>query len=291
MSFVYAEKVQIEDDGIVTPLFHILSDTRLRFDEKYPNKNSWGELLFQRMQKYGTVKSVIINPRCCISFAGNNIKYAHDMLEFAYAKQTASDDELFDKAYRIYQDAGKDEIEFIICTVSANGTGHIMCIKDDMPYNPRDCPQAWIGSSAVFRELRKQYSIDLPKFKQYTSTSMFQRAIDLSHDDSVGDFIVDTRYDFFRQRFVYSERWEYYYDAPQLVPLGGEVRFDESPEKGGFSTHIRESYDDFVVDIMQNDVSVVYTNRFRTQDINTCLEDIRFFLLPICIRTSTGKIL
>lgn len=71
MSFVYAEKIKntIEDEQIQG--IKIYSDTKVSIEGAV--KTNWSEQQRKAIEKYGMCKSIIIDPKCCISFAGNNI--------------------------------------------------------------------------------------------------------------------------------------------------------------------------------------------------------------------------
>lgn len=71
MSFVYAEKIKytLEDKQIQG--IKIYSDTKVSIEGAV--KTNWSEQQRKAIEKYGMCKSIIIDPKCCISFAGNNI--------------------------------------------------------------------------------------------------------------------------------------------------------------------------------------------------------------------------
>ena len=289
MSFIYAEKAVFNEEGHIFPMLHVFSDTKLSFDEHSPNKANWGVPTLKRVEKYGIVKSMILSPKHCISFAGNDIAYVQDLLDYYYAKQSLPDDELLAKAFELHKAAGQDEIEFIVCTVDDENKVHITCIKDGQLQS--DCARAWIGSYKVFRKLREQQIQKAGTPEEHdTSLGMIKYAVENGGDSSVGGFIVQVRYDEYLQSFVYSERLETSLFAPQLVPLGAAIRLTGTASEGACSIHYRESSEDVIIDFEQGDFSVAYTRRFRYEaDVSN--QYIRHFMLPLLFQTSTNKVI
>ena len=91
MSFVYAEKSNITEDGKILPITAIYGDTKITLNDRAANKSNWGESTFELVKKYGILKTMIIEPRCCIAFAGNDIMYAHKLLEYVYTAKRFTD--------------------------------------------------------------------------------------------------------------------------------------------------------------------------------------------------------
>lgn len=129
MSFIYAEKNYIQHLDQRFPVTHIYSDTRLVIDEA--SSLNWNPSTLSAIKKYGIIKSIILGPRCCISFAGNNIAYAHQLLEQLHTWQSFTGKQLIDFAYQIHKSAPVDDIEFIICLADENDETHITCIKNN----------------------------------------------------------------------------------------------------------------------------------------------------------------
>ena len=73
------------------------------------------------------VKSIIIAPKCCISFAGNNIAHAHKLLSILYNQQFTKE-YLLDLALEIHCAAPDDDIEFIICLADEDNETELICI-------------------------------------------------------------------------------------------------------------------------------------------------------------------
>ena len=64
MSFVYAEKNYIQFQNEKYPITHIYSDTKITLDEA--SSLNWKPYIYNAVKKYGIIKSIILNPRCCI---------------------------------------------------------------------------------------------------------------------------------------------------------------------------------------------------------------------------------
>lgn len=287
MSFIYAEKVQLDLGEQSISAVNIMSDTMFTPIPGAPDKANWGAKTYTRMMRYGIVKSVIVNPKCCISFAGNDIKYAHDLLEYAFSTEMPQEDDLWSQALQICVSAPRDAVEFIICTVDDDDSVHITCVKDgDILY---DCPQAWIGSRDVYEKLRQQHSPDKPKYEQNTSRSMFGNAIKAANDESVGGFIIEVRYDWESSSFVYSEWYETNFESSQLVAPGETIKVWGNAQEGGYAVHCYKSPESVVLDIEQGDFSIIYTNRSRYEEENNANEHTKHFMLPFLFRTSTGR--
>jgi len=285
MSFVYAEQSNIENVASV----HIYSDTKLTFDDRSPNIANWGNATLRRVMRFGLVKSMIISPKCCLSFAGNDISYAHRLLSDIFIARFLENDELLSLALSVHKEAGPDKCEFIICLADDEDNVSITCIKNGEMH--QNCPQAWIGSYDTFYNLRKQQEMARAEKKTPSIGSMIQEAIHEGHDPTVGGFMINVRYDSFAHHFVYSECLESSVEYPQVVKLGEKIRFYDDASKGGYTVYYRESDSDVIIDFQQADISVAYTNRYRYEEETEINEYTKHFMLPIFFKTSTGKVL
>lgn len=119
MSFIFAEKSK--------SLTAIYSDTKVTFDER--SKLNWGEKTRNAMGVYGIIKSIIVRDNCCVSFAGNDVRFVHELLQEVADLGEFSEDQLLDCAWKIHKSAPPDDIEFIICTADDNDETHITCIS------------------------------------------------------------------------------------------------------------------------------------------------------------------
>ena len=288
MSFVFAERKIAKFEEEFIPVVSIYGDTKITMDDRFANKSNWSESTFELVKKYGILKTMIIEPRCCIAFAGNDIMYAHKLLEYVYTAKRFTDEELWKKALEIHQSAPNNAVEFILCTIDDQDDCHIACVKGGTITH--DCQRAWIGSPLVYQELTKQLDPGLPSCEQYISSEMINNAIEKSKDDSVGGILSHVRYSKGEGSFVYSFHLEKHEEKDQIVHPGEPIIFHDAPEYGGFSFEIPENNQLYRLDFFQADCSLVYTNTFRLPDsINN--SHIRYFMLPILCQTSTGKVL
>ena len=125
MSFIYAEKYY--ESTLNKETVRILCDTKATLDE-YSSTNISKEGC-DLLSKYGLVKSTIISPKLCISFAGNNILYAAKLFKQLFELGAFEEEDVSKYALKIHKDASNpNEIEFIISYVT-NGEIHIDCIK------------------------------------------------------------------------------------------------------------------------------------------------------------------
>lgn len=288
MSFVYAEKSAIKIGDEFHSVLNIYGDTKVTTDVNSPNKSNWGTDTYELVKRYGVLKTMIIEPRCCIAFAGNDIKYAHELLEFIHNKNRFTDEELWEKAFEIHRSAPKDAVEFILCTIDDQEESHIVSVKNGtITY---DCQRAWIGSPFVYQELTKLLDPVLPLYEQNALFEKVEKAIMNSGDNSVGGFISHVRYDKYQGSFVYAYRLSMHEERMQPVAAGDAIIYHHSSEHGGFAYEIPENNQKFRLDFFQSDLSLVYTNKYRLID-SIYSEHIKHFMLPILCKTSTGTML
>lgn len=72
MSFCYA---RIEENEMF-----IGADMKLSTDNIDMIRNFFGDTIADNMKRYGIIKNIIINDNICITFAGNNILLADELL-------------------------------------------------------------------------------------------------------------------------------------------------------------------------------------------------------------------
>lgn len=286
MSFIYAEKNYIRFQDERLPITHIYSDTRLTLDEA--SSLNWKPYTYNAIKRYGIIKSIILSPRCCLCFAGNNIGYAHQLLEQLYTLQSFTDEQLIDLAYQIHQSAPIDDIEFIICLADEKDETHITCIKNNTIVT--DNLSAWIGSRKAFETMQK---IRIDKIKEsgepginFTNQA-YKRALVECGDNSVGGFDILIIYDCNKHSFFYAEKLELSTERVQIVGPGDSIRLNGPAEEGACAIHYHESSKDVLIDIEQADLSILYTRKLRI-DTDLCS---KYLLLPILIRTSTQRVI
>lgn len=289
MSFVYAEKCLLNFDNETIKTLSIYSDTKVSTGE---NRSNWSSKYVKVLDQYGLIKTLILCPTCCISFAGNNILYVTKLLDCFAGKGEFSEELLCQKAFEIHKSAPKNDIEFLICYL-CNGEQHIVCIKEGKM--DLDCTHAWIGSQETFCELQKQRMSVLdnnPEEIQNATSNCFRKAIQETKDDSVGKHIfIHTVATSKSNRFIYQYRTESYLDISQFVLPGETIRISGDAAEGAFTVEYLDTTEDVIINIKQADLTILYTRRFRLDQFDTDNPNTRHFLLPIPCRSSTGKVL
>ncbi len=262
MSFVFAEKYN--DSWSKTEGLEIHCDTRIV-------KESISGAHFSSKQKscierYGIVKSTIIAPEICISFAGNNILYATKLFRKLFDIHSFSRQDVVNLAYEIHQSAPQDAIEFIISSFE-DGKLQIDSIKEGKICE--DCPSAWIGSQLAFNAFQTERHSAHPKGKslhEYTFDA-FSNAVEGCGDSSVGGFHIIVTYDSYNQTFCFQES-KRFCALDQIVHLGESIIFDTSRESGGYSYEIISpgiEYLLFIIDQMKP--AILFSRQHR------CTED------------------
>lgn len=247
MSFVYAEK-----DKYCTKIY---SDTKVTFDEQ--SKLNWGENTRNAMGAYGIIKSIIVRDNCCISFAGNDIRLVHKLLQEIIDLDEFSEDQLLDCALKIHLSAPLDDIEFIICTADDNNETHLTCIKEGKL--TRNCINAWIGSGIAFSKMQELRTLELNEGKQPDTGVLFDRVLLECNDESVGIFEILTIFSSIEHSFFYTEKLQMILCREQIVLPGEAVKFHGSAEDGAYTIYQYWSNEEVRLDIAQADLSIWFT--------------------------------
>lgn len=284
MSFVYAVKFPIECDGQTRKCTHIYSDTKISLYGAI--KSNWGDKTRRAVERYGLIKSIIISPNCCISFAGNNIALAHQLLETLYETKEFSEEELLYHAFKIHSEHDPDDVEFIICLASEDGETEIISIKEHKI--ERNRPSAWIGSYDAFRTLQ-EYRFDNLTLSNYYSCA-FTHAIYHCGDETVGGFPIHVRFDEYKKEFEYAERLVSASERIQELLSGMQIKLGGTAAEGAYTAHFIASNEDVIIEFEQAHVTLLYTRKYRLQDEDTSNPYTRHFLLPIVIESDSGKV-
>lgn len=285
MSFIIAEKSTIVVDNAEIKQTQIWGDTKLTPNFAAANKANWGIKTFNLILRYGIVKTVIVGPKCCISFAGNDISYAHKLLEYVYSANESTKDTICEKAFALHTEAPTDAVEFIICTADDDNDTSITCIKEGKMYS--DCQMAWIGSPLAYKALMENRASS----EHRISAIDIDNALHACGDDSVGGFITRVMYDTNEKVFLYGERLESHVEREQIIGIGEAIDLFHTAEDGGFTVHFRESQTDVVIDFGQKDMSLVYTARYRICEEGSVNGHTKHFMLPLLIKTSTNQLI
>ncbi len=281
MSFVFAVKYTHEFDGCTKKLTYIYSDTKVSLDGT--SKETWGDKTWTLVNKYGLIKSVIVGPKCCVSFAGNNIAHAHKLLSQLYYKGMFSEDELLELALNIHHNAPVDDIEFIIAIADEEDETELVCIKDGEIR--RNCISAWIGSQRAF-SCMQEYRLGKPENSKLYATA-FDHAMRCCGDDSVGGFSISVKYDSSERQFIYPCRLESEVVRAQEVMSGMQVNLTGSAEEGACTLYYHPSSEDFAIEISQANLTILYTKKYRLESKDSFNPHTQHFLLPILIRADT----
>lgn len=284
MSFVYAVKFPIECDGHTHKCTHIYSDTKISLYGAI--KSNWGDMTRRSVERYGLIKSIIISPNCCISFAGNNIALAHQLLETLYEMKEFSEEELLYHAFKIHAEHPSDDVEFIICLASEDGEIEIIRIKEHKI--ERNCPSAWIGSYDAFRTLQ-EYRFANPASSNYYFCA-FMHALHHCGDETVGGFPIHVRFDESEKGFEYAEGLVSVAERTQELLSGMQIKLGGTAAEGAYTAHYIASNEDVIIKFDQAYVTLLYTRKYRLQDEDTLNPHTKHFLLPIVVESDSGNV-
>lgn len=273
MSFIYAEKSTTEFGNQTV----IYSDTKTGLIGAY--KKNWSEKARKAIEKYGFAKCVNVRRDFAVAFAGNNTAHAHTLLNWLYSNCSFTAEDAIGEALSIHKSASENEIEFILCYADDNNETHIVCIKEQELKS--DLPSAWIGSYDAFYKLQEL------RTTSRTSFTDFKSAVDNCKDDSVGGLIICDSYLENERRFLFPERLEAHIERSQIVPPGGKVIFSRNAETGDCTLHYCEDPDRVIIQFVQNNTTIIYTNkeRYYLDDKNN--DRTNHFLLPMIINSET----
>lgn len=279
MSFVYAEKTNSSKN------IHIYSDTKLTLDET--NRLNWGDKQYQLIKKYGIIKSIIIHPSICISFAGSNIMYMYNLLDRLSHMGEFEYDQLIDLAQEIHCSAPENAIEFIICYVDDKAISHIVCVKNR--HVDRDCINAWIGSYDAFKQLQE---LRINETQNASTLYYFDKVVSDCTDNSVGGFTIFAAYLESEGRFIYPMTLLTYTDRKQMCAPGENIALYSCAEEGGYTLNYIESHNEVIININQINRIVYYTARYRIQENNDEQQmNLKYFLLPLLLDGETNQVI
>lgn len=77
----------------------------------------------------------------------------------------------------------------------------------------------------------------------------------------------------------------------QVVKPGEAIKLHGSAEEGAYTIYQHWSNEEVRLDIVQADLSILFTRKYRLDINDSTNPDTRYFLLPIPFRTSTGIVL
>lgn len=179
MSFIFAEKVTKLDKQCEETI-RVFCDTKVSTESTIGAGAS--RKLQEQMQKYGIIKSTIICPEFCISYAGNNAFLASKLFYKLYEMKEFFREDVLREAYDVHITAKEpSDIEFIICSIE-EGLLHIDCIKDNKL--SKDVPSAWLGSFEAFNSFQG-YRLKSRQPIQNNSSQAFREVVSGCGDDTV----------------------------------------------------------------------------------------------------------
>lgn len=281
MSFVYAKKQRSYDK--ISEEINIYSDTKITLE----NWAGYGEKNASMIEKYGMLKTIMINNECCVSFAGNQIKYAEDLFKKLVERGGFEYEELLEDAHEIQSNAPKNAIEFIICYVDKDGSNKLVSIKDGM--EPRFCDSEWLGSKMAFekfQEIRLKHLGGNIKEQMQSELNYFIKAVQECGDDSVGKFIVHMR--------LKDRTCEYPWrietgNGYQTIASEERVKLFGDAEEGFYTQEYMQEGMDLAIKIEQIDRLIFFTNRYAYPGYSAN-NGIGFFKIPILIKDSDKTI-
>lgn len=275
MSFVFAEKINKSPIGEVLSVY---SDTKIELS------NTAGASLskeqFKAIKKYGMLKSVIICPEFCISFAGNNIALASKLFRSLYECGTFHRRDVINLAFDIHKSAGTlFDIEFIIASCE-DGNANIDCIKDGCVYE--SVSSAWIGSYKAFNEFQKyRLEKDDSNSSNWTDNS-FRRVVEGCGDESVGGFCFKVSSYPEMNGFAFDRLSAFISNKTQLIHPGECVKFFVSSVCGGMAYDvIPVSISNVLLDINNIEYSIIYSRDYRFTDMEKQNLNLFGLMLPI----------
>ena len=286
MSFVYARKYEYEIEGEVRSGFALYCDTKILLEGAI--KANWDAKRVELLDKYGIVKSSITCPKCCISYAGNNLRYAYELIRWLDNNGPCEQDSLLDAAFQIHRNASDpDEIEFIISAADENDEIDISVIKEGEL--KRGLESAWIGSYETFREMQR-IALEAAENGRtdWSVRTCFQGAVESNVDDTVGGFVIGVGYH--DGEFVYEESLYSNVERKVSVSAGESIPLYNSAEKGGY-TIVTTSYEgEPLLEFPQIGKAVLYTTKYRFAGKESETEELRYFLLPFVVVTEKNQI-
>lgn len=281
MSFCYAEKVSYETESGCLESAHVLCDTKIDIGGAF--KSNWNTETRNNLKRYGLAKTIIIDSRTCLSFAGNDIALVHKLLEWLEKNGPCDLENFVNKAFEVHVDSDDlNDIELLILAKEDDDElVEIISIKEGQI--SRNCDSAWIGSYDAFRYLQ---SVRHSKNEaEEITTSDFCDVIWGCNDETVGGFPLEVR--FYGDHFEYSCGLFTQISKPQVVKPGENVVLIGNAEDGGFTISFCDCGREPLLSFAQNNTSILYTRKYRYCDLDSYNPATKYLLLPFPVDLRT----
>lgn len=276
MSFIFAEKVQ-NLDRETDETIKVYCDTKVSAESTIGAGIS--RKLQRQLEKYGIIKSTIICPEFCISYAGNNAFLASNLFHKLYEMKEFFREDVLREAYDVHIAAkNPSDIEFIICSVE-DGSLHIDCIKDNKL--SKDVSSAWLGSFEAFNSFQG-YRLKSKAPIQNKSSQAFREVVSGCGDDTVGGFPIAIQYYHSDNSFEYVEEYGFISNKEQAVLPGEDMFFYTGARDGGMSYRtIPMGVGSVIFDIDQMQNAILYSRDHRYDNKLDTGEHLLGIMLPM----------
>lgn len=276
MSFIFAEKVPKLDNDVEETI-------RVYCDTKVTTENNIGagvsRKLQEQLQKYGIIKSTIICPEICISYAGNNAFLASKLFHNLYEMGEFFREDVLREAFTVHICADNpSDIEFIICS-SEDGLLHIDCIKEKRLN--KDVPSAWLGSFEAFNSFQG-YRLKSKEPIQDNSSHAFREVVSGCGDDTVGGFPIEVQYYHFNKSFEFVEQYSFISNKKQVIFPEENIAFHTNARDGGMSCRvIPMGLGSAILNIEQMKNAILYSRDHRYNNKFDTGEHLFGIMLPM----------
>jgi len=235
--------------------------------------------LQRQLEKYGIIKSTIICPEFCISYAGNNAFLASKLFYKLFEMKEFFREDVLREAYDVHIAAkNPSDIEFIICSAE-EGSLHIDSIKDNKLR--KDVPSAWLGSFEAFNCFQG-YRLKSKAPIQNNSSQAFREVVSGCGDETVGGFPIAIQYYHSDNSFEYVEEYGFISNKEQVILPGEDIVFYTSARDGGMSYRtIPMGVGSVIFDIDQMQNAILYSRDHRYDNKLDTGEHLFGIMLPM----------
>tara|TARA_R110000850_G_scaffold145408_4_gene267498 strand:- start:17937 stop:18824 length:888 start_codon:yes stop_codon:yes gene_type:complete len=180
----------------------------------------------------GLLKTVLVCPTICISFAGS-VHFAELALRKIIDEKVFNAEAIYHALLTI-ADGSRNSVEFIIASIE-NGLPKLCKVSDGVIN--RDLVTAWIGDYDAFKLFQEKMLSVEGNLDQVTISRAFKEVIDEPSLTGVGDFQISVFIDRSicqgSHVFMYAEKFECYVPGEQAIPAGQRVALSLGTAPGG----------------------------------------------------------